>query len=167
MHHHITLLKLTLPCLQVLLLTDCGLAAARPQGSALQPLKFTNKPHCWWCTCLDFLIPQVLLLSDYGLAAARPQGSALQPLKLTDTDPLLVHLAAESSAYWRGLELLSSSQLLSPQASCDVVLQPDRDHAGAEGFSKLQVCVGKHVLKLVLSMLGTLLVLLVVAYTAC
>ncbi|WIA11898.1 hypothetical protein OEZ85_011982 [Tetradesmus obliquus] len=81
---------------------------------------------------------KVLLLSDYGLAAARPQGSALQPLKLTDTDPLLVHLAAESSAYWRGLELLSSSQLLSPQASCDVVLQPDRDHAGAEGFSKLQ-----------------------------
>ena len=43
------------------------------------------------------------------------------------------------------------------------MLQPDRDHAGAEGFSKLQVRVGKHMLKLVLSMLGTLLVLLVVA----
>ncbi|KAF6265982.1 FAD dependent oxidoreductase-domain-containing protein [Scenedesmus sp. NREL 46B-D3] len=81
---------------------------------------------------------KVLLLSDYGLSAASPQGSPLQPLKLTDTDPLLVHLALESSAYWRGLELLAGTQLLSPQASCDVVLQPDRDHAGAEGFSKLQ-----------------------------
>jgi hypothetical protein len=50
-----------------------------------------------------------------------------------------VHLALESSAYWRGLQLLAGSPLLSPQASCDVVLQPDRDHAGAEGFSKLQV----------------------------
>lgn len=86
---------------------------------------------------------QVLLLSDYGLSAASPQGSPLQPLKLTDTDPLLVHLALESSAYWRGLELLAGTQLLSPQASCDVVLQPDRDHAGAEGFSKLQVCKHK------------------------
>jgi hypothetical protein len=82
---------------------------------------------------------QVLLLSDYGLTTAKPQGSPLQPLKLTDPDPLLVHLALESAAYWQGLQLLAGSQLLSPQASCDVVLQPDREHTGAEGFSKLQV----------------------------
>lgn len=85
------------------------------------------------------IVPQVLLLQDYGLSAVNPQGSRLQPIKLTDSDPLLVHLASESAAYWRGLELLAGSPLMSPHATCDLVLQPGRDHPGAEAFAKLQV----------------------------
>lgn len=54
---------------------------------------------------------------------------------------MLTHLATESAAYWGGLQMLCGAQLLAPQRSLDVVLDPERDHAGAAGFSKLQVCV--------------------------
>jgi hypothetical protein len=130
------------------LLSVFGLTAARPPRQSLQLLQHLqliethttlfNAVHQHNLPAPSALL-QVLLLSDDGLSTASPQGSPLQPLKLTDTDPLLAHLALESAAYWQGLQLLAGSQLLSPQASCDVVLQPDRDHAGAEGFSKLQV----------------------------
>lgn len=85
---------------------------------------------------------QVLLLSDYGLSAPTPLPRPLQPLKLPDPDPLLTHLAAESAAYWGGLQQLTGAPLLAGQQSLDVLLDPERDHAGATGFSKLQVCVG-------------------------
>lgn len=84
-------------------------------------------------------ILQVVLLSDYGLSAAVPAPSHHHPLKLPDPDPLLVHLSSESAAYWRGLELLAGSPLLSAHHTCDVVVNPASDHAGALGFSKLQV----------------------------
>lgn len=82
---------------------------------------------------------QVLLLPDYGLSASTPRPRPLQPLRLPDPDPLLTHLAAESAAYWGGLQVLSGAPLLAGQQSLDIVLDPERDHAGAEGFSKLQV----------------------------
>ncbi|KAF8071098.1 hypothetical protein HT031_001180 [Scenedesmus sp. PABB004] len=81
---------------------------------------------------------KVLLLPDFGLAARTPPPAALHALRLPDADPLLVHLASESAAYWRGLELLAGAPLLSRHASCDAVLDADRDHPGAEGFAKLQ-----------------------------
>jgi hypothetical protein len=82
---------------------------------------------------------QVLLLPDYGLHAPIPRARPLQPLHLPDPDPLLTHLAAESAAYWGGLQALTGAPLLAAQQSLDVVLDPDWDHAGALGFSKLQV----------------------------
>lgn len=39
------------------------------------------------------------------------------------------------------LQALTGATLLAPQQSLDVVLDPEWDHAGAAGFSKLQVCV--------------------------
>jgi hypothetical protein len=48
---------------------------------------------------------QVLLLPSYGLAAPRPPPRSLQALKLPDPDPLLVHLASEAAAYFRGLQV--------------------------------------------------------------
>jgi hypothetical protein len=84
---------------------------------------------------------QVLVLPSYGLSTAAapvPRHPLQCPVKLTDTDPLLVYLAAESAAYWRGLEMQASCTLLSQQPTLDVVQHPDRDHPGAVGFSKLQ-----------------------------
>lgn len=98
---------------------------------------------CQHGPCRAALLPaQVLLLSDYGLSAPTPRPRPLQPLKLPDTDPLLTHLAAESAAYWGGLQQLTGAPLLAGQQSLDVLLDPERDHAGATGFSKLQVCAG-------------------------
>jgi hypothetical protein len=88
---------------------------------------------------LSYFQLQVLLLSDYGLSAPTPRARPLQPLHLPDPDPLLTHLAAESAAYWGGLQALTGAPLLAAQQSLDVVLDPERDHAGALGFSKLQV----------------------------
>jgi hypothetical protein len=93
-------------------------------------------------------IMQVLVLPDYGLATPSSAGQPrrLQPLKLPDADPLLVHLAAESAPYWRGLEVLSGASILqlqdssSSSGSADLVLDPEGDHAGAVGFAQLQVC---------------------------
>lgn len=100
-------------------------------------------PHAPCAPCRAALLSaQVLLLSDYGLSAPTPRPRPLQPLKLPDPDPLLTHLAAESAAYWGGLQQLTGAPLLAGQQSLDVLLDPERDHAGATGFSKLQVCVG-------------------------
>lgn len=85
------------------------------------------------------LLCQVVLLPSFGLSAPATEDNTTQPLKLTDTDPLLVHLTAEAAAYWRGLELLAGSPLLSAHNTCDVVLNPETDHPGAQGFSLLQV----------------------------
>jgi len=97
----------------------------------------------YWHLLNDLFIPdpstQVLLLPDYGLAAATPKPRPLQPLKLPDPDPLLTHLAAESAAYWGGLQALSGTHLLAEQQSLDVVLDPELDHPGALGFSLLEV----------------------------
>ncbi|GBF91413.1 hypothetical protein Rsub_04153 [Raphidocelis subcapitata] len=80
---------------------------------------------------------KVILLPSFGLEARRPQPPALQPLKLTHPSPLLAHMAIESAAYWRGLELLSDTRLLQPCASLDFVLDAEADHPGASAFSRL------------------------------
>lgn len=129
----------------VIIISHCLLAAEHLGATAGPPTLLQNLPvvHAYLRLDLD---PspwgqQVLLLPDYGLEAPSARPRPLQPLKLPDPEPLLVHLAAESAAYWGGLQQLSgASNLLAPQQSLDVVLDPDRDHSGALGFSKLQVC---------------------------
>lgn len=115
--------------------TGCWLRATCPIANMRQWLKHMALP-------LPHHRPlqlQVLLLSDYGLSAPTPRARPLQPLHLPDPDPLLTHLAAEAAAYWGGLQALTGAPLLAAQQSLDVVLDPERDHAGAVGFSKLQV----------------------------
>jgi hypothetical protein len=125
----------------------CKTTGCQPQPSTVtpQPLKLTvPDPSSYFHThdrVFELRLPlaQVLLLQDYGLSAPTPRPRPLQPLKLTDPDPFLVHLADESAAYWGGLQALTGGPLLAPQQSLDVVLDPERDHPGAAGFSKLQV----------------------------
>jgi hypothetical protein len=56
--------------------------------------------------------PQVILVEDYGLEVQpRPRPNP-QPLVLMNSQRLLVHLAKESAAYWRGLEMTSGASML-------------------------------------------------------
>jgi hypothetical protein len=55
---------------------------------------------------------QVILLEDYGLELQPRPRPVPQPLVLMHTQQLQVHLAKESAAYWRGLEISSGAAML-------------------------------------------------------
>ncbi|KXZ47861.1 hypothetical protein GPECTOR_32g474 [Gonium pectorale] len=65
----------------------------------------------------------VVLISDLGITAPRGPRLAMRPLKLVHPDPAMVSLAAESSAYWRGLAAQTAGNgaaLLADSRSLDV-----------------------------------------------
>ncbi len=51
-------------------------------------------------------------MEDYGLELQPRPRPAPEPLVLMHTQQLLVHLAKESAAYWRGLEVMSGAAML-------------------------------------------------------
>lgn len=68
----------------------------------------------------------------------------LYPVKLTSSDPLIVHLASESLAYWRGMERTAGGALMLQRDSLDIA-----PHSGGaaeklmEAF-RMACCRGPH-----------------------
>ncbi|PNH08568.1 hypothetical protein TSOC_004872, partial [Tetrabaena socialis] len=61
---------------------------------------------------------KVVLLPDFGLTAPRPPPEAQRPLLLTHPHAAMVSLAAESAAYWRGLQTQAAGSGIRVLADC-------------------------------------------------